>query len=406
MAARRGKGTRTIEVTAGTGSTQSAEEIRRGPLGQFVRWFEKYAGPGAQTSTGGWRWGVDPDKHLEVPEPLPTAAEMVPGHEFVGLFVEADAVDYDSGDFDTEIRGATHGCRDLLAFVTSGTHNPGGGGVGLEVYPNETAWDWRAADLRERQAKLDTMQKRGPWAHRDEPVREAEAERDDPSDELIKLISAASESVQEDLRVIGSHSAFLWPSPAPRLWGGYSYEIPKEEQIRSAFWAKLHNRDSLVCELEWNAYEIGPRGVQVDGEIDLVGFRVNPSSGDVAGPDVLLEFKRVWLLTRWNNKRDDQRGGLEQDVLKLRRVVAALRSMTVPCVPRLVGVLVAGFTHSEEALDRIEALHPDLEEFGLRRVPLSRTENRLCRAPIDDKLIYDVFMRLDLLVLDESGASR
>ncbi len=408
MATGRGKSAPTTPTAKVSEGPLSAATLRRGPLGRFIRWFEQHAGPGTLTSEGVWRWGADSRNHPEAPWPPPTPDEMVPDHRFENLFTEAETFEIGDGDYQVTTHGTTHGCRGLLAFFTSGNHHSDVGGSGLEVYPSAAAWDARADDLRAHQAELDLEHEEGPRWYREQLARERESEaheeRDDRREDLIELISAASEAVREDLRAIGLHSAYAWPVPTPKLWGGFSYEIPKEEQIRSAFWAKLHDRESLVCELEWNVYEFGARRVKVIGEVDLVGFRLKKSTPPLPGPDVLLEFKRVWSLTHWNNKPDEQRAGLERDVLKLRSIISTLGSMSDPTVPSLAGIVVAGFTHTAEALgDTIEALHPDLEAFGLRRVPLSRVASPLCRAPIDNNTVYDVFVRFDLLVLEDDA---
>lgn len=98
-------------------------------------------------------------------------------------------------------------------------------------------------------------------------------------DSICEEIKSASQQVREILGSVGSHAHYLWPEKAGQsICKGYSYDIPKEEQIRSAYWLAFHGTNRVICELEWNVYESRGKVPRVKGEIDIVGYLIK--SGD------------------------------------------------------------------------------------------------------------------------------
>ena len=150
-------------------------------------------------------------------------------------------------------------------------------------------------------------------------------------DDLRDCLSTA----RKQLGGVGEASSYLWADG--ELWSGYSYTIPKEEQIRSALYKELSNR--LIIETEWTLYEKGPRGqVRACGEIDLVGFGGNGKA--LRGPTLLLEIKRAWHLAGWVNKPRETAAAIKRDVIRLRDVKEMLAG--VHAEP-MAAVLIASF---------------------------------------------------------------
>ncbi len=215
---------------------------------------------------------------------------------------------------------------------------------------------------------------------------------------LISALQRAGKSARHDLELVGAHAGYSWPTTPSRLWQGYSYEIPKEEQIRSAFWAHLHDRNSLVCELEWNHYGDQERVGSVRSEIDLVGFaRTAPPTL----PVLLLEFKRVWRLkpqpsSRWLNKTAEMKDGIKNDIRKLRRVLKSFSSHAGP--PPLAGVVVVAFS------DDPTNLAPPWTQWDVwptvsEEYELWAGETPLCRTEIAEGETREIYSRADLLVV-------
>lgn len=98
-------------------------------------------------------------------------------------------------------------------------------------------------------------------------------------------------------------------------YAGFSYTIPKEEQVRSRLYNELLSERDVCCavELEWNLYSTNSGSkVRAAGEIDIVRFRGAPPIVD------LVEVKRLWNIAGWNNKRRELLSGIENDATKLR----------------------------------------------------------------------------------------
>lgn len=187
-------------------------------------------------------------------------------------------------------------------------------------------------------------------------------------------------SVRKALEQVGRSSSYLWTDN--KLWSGYSYTIPKEEQIRSALYAALSKE--LVVETEWTLYEPGPRQGQVRacGEIDLVGFTLQgEAKAGVTPPVLLLEVKRAWHIAGWNNKPQEMARAIERDVERLREIKKKLGDKD----KSVAGVLVASFRDDEKAN------------------PLCKVENRECLLDwanlyewqVDDERRVAISMRFD-----------
>ena len=62
--------------------------------------------------------------------------------------------------------------------------------------------------------------------------------------EVMTALSRTSEAARYAFPIRGAFKTF----------SGYSYDLPKEEQIRSQLYRALANEQGLTCELEWNLY--------------------------------------------------------------------------------------------------------------------------------------------------------
>ena len=151
------------------------------------------------------------------------------------------------------------------------------------------------------------------------------------------MLSQAATELRAEFEHVADRAFYLWPETDPSECRGFSYTIPKEEQIRSHLHHALRAADpEAAVELEWNVY--GSTGgkharVTIAGEVDIVRF----------GRTVdLFEVKRIWNITGWNNKRGELLGGIEADRAKLADVRHALT--TGGRTPGDVGVVVASFS--------------------------------------------------------------
>ncbi|MCC7015246.1 MAG: hypothetical protein IT454_21990, partial [Planctomycetes bacterium] len=144
-------------------------------------------------------------------------------------------------------------------------------------------------------------------------------------------------------------NVYRWPDEKNRNWRGFSYTIPKEEQIRSELYRELVREEAdRVVELEWTLYEKIGRTVRASQEIDLVGF----AEGTV---EFAIEVKRAWWLNGWPNKTRDFLRGILADVEKLGALQAHPSSAAI-----CRGVVVAMFfdTDSERQSGEFLARFP------------------------------------------------
>ena len=158
----------------------------------------------------------------------------------------------------------------------------------------------------------------------------------------IEVLCCAAEAIRGELKHVAGRAFYVWPD-RPLVCQGFSYVIPKEEQIRSQLYALLReDNGSGAVELEWNTYHAVPgsrRRVERSGEIDIVRFR----SDDKVD---LIEVKRVWRIVGWINKRDELCRGIDTDRAKLTVARRALESRGKCC--EIVGVFVASFSDSAD----------------------------------------------------------
>jgi len=110
-------------------------------------------------------------------------------------------------------------------------------------------------------------------------------------------------------RLCLKHNFYFWQTNSQHYnVPGFSYDIPKEEQIRSAVYAEI----CPICydvELEWNLYVTEGRSDDYDGrdnarigEIDLVCF---PKTDKNKQKIIFMEIKRFSYLSTWNRKEKD-----------------------------------------------------------------------------------------------------
>jgi len=155
------------------------------------------------------------------------------------------------------------------------------------------------------------------------------------SDSVVEILQKCVSGVYDQMQQVGRAARYLWGDG--ELWSGYSYVIPKEEQVRSALYRELS--EYFALETEWTLYEKGFRGhVRACGEVDLVGFRRDPEVSE--GPSLLLEIKRAWWLKNWVNKVGEMAAAIERDAERLCEIKNTLASVRV--MP-MAGVLIASF---------------------------------------------------------------
>ena len=120
---------------------------------------------------------------------------------------------------------------------------------------------------------------------------------------------------------------YLWPEKDPKkpgavLWSrcpGYSYDLPKEEQIRTELACELRSRE-LSMELEWNYYQLQDLRHPQRQEIDLAVFEENALH--------LVEVKRIWNeLDIWVNKSKELVLSVQSDEMRLRRIMMENQSV-------------------------------------------------------------------------------
>lgn len=161
----------------------------------------------------------------------------------------------------------------------------------------------------------------------------------------LDVLRGAAAKLRAEFKKVAGCASYLWPGPsagaASMVCRGFSYTIPKEEQIRSLLYSVLRDDEpNGAVELEWNVYRAttGPRSrVAAAAEIDLVRFRSSKAMD-------LLEVKRVWSIRGWNNKKEELLGGIETDRAKLDYASQAVKASGIGC--GIVGIVVASFSDS------------------------------------------------------------
>lgn len=165
----------------------------------------------------------------------------------------------------------------------------------------------------------------------------------------ISELRQAAEETWTALHQLSERAIHLYPIAGQYgRYSGFSYDIPKEEQIRSELYRALVRGTELAFELEWNLYRVdaarnvqtGMERVSRHGEVDLVGF----------GPRriaALLEVKRVWTcLPDWKGSPKEMRASIEIDLKKLRDVRERAGNFFKGHV--MSGVIVAVFSSAQE----------------------------------------------------------
>lgn len=166
--------------------------------------------------------------------------------------------------------------------------------------------------------------------------------------------------VLDDLQRIHNNTSYFWPSQDTQTWWrGYSYYLPKEEQIRSAIYARL-NDIGYFPELEWNIYSSRKNEkITPSGEVDLVVFEQNedPNWGN---PIAFLEVKRVWNLPDWQNKPTEQAQKQWDDLQKLSNLKDFLATYDALPKHALYGLIAVSFASNLEGMRSIEGQREEM----------------------------------------------
>ena len=308
----------------------------------------------------------------------------------------------------------TSGCRALRAMYGSGGHYSGHTGGSLSVYPSARAWDREAKALVTAQKKADEAEAE---ADRDREERAEEAmerferkqaaERERAQQCMLSLVGYAATAAHADLKLLAKHAMYRRSGSSESARIGYSDEIPTQEQLRAAVWARLHGKNSMACEMDWKLYETSEKGLKSVGSVDIAGFSME---GAPRMPILLLDVRQVWALDHRYRNPSKPRVDLASDLKKLRGSAYGLHSR--PQCPDLVGILVFGFASYRHDLDdEIRKVFPSLEQYGLSRITLVRCDQSgvfyrkipTWQVPVetsDGTEMADMFMEIDLLVLD------
>lgn len=380
------------------------DSIRMGPLKEMIECFDQSSSP-VEFKSGVWKWTAH-DLLDDPPVPFRSLSNMVPDHDFEDLFSHTDYDVDHIGEKHYSNGTTTSGCRALRAMYGSGGHYSGHTGGSLSVYPSARAWDREAKALVTAQKKADEAEAEADreaneerWREEERLVRERMAEWISAHQAMIDCIRAAVTAVSRDLASIARNSTYR---PSEKQWStqrGYSCELPSQEQVRAAVWARLHDRESMTCELDWNRYEVSGKGLKTIGKIDIAGFSVGDEPDE---PILLMNVTRVWTLDHRYRSLLEQRAEFSCDLRPLRAPFPD--DFSRPQSPHLVGVLVFGFASQFEDLgDKITDLYPSLEDRGLSRIELIRGRKPAWRVPIETRHgseMGEVFMQVDLLIPD------
>jgi hypothetical protein len=218
---------------------------------------------------------------------------------------------------------------------------------------------------------------------------------------VVEFIKKASIIVRENLEIVGSCATYLWPENGKYdFWKGYSYEIPKEEQIRSAFCSAMQSTGEVICELEWNIYNPGPRSIRVSGEIDIVCYQRNSF---IRIPLILLEVKRLWYIKDWQNKHSEMTYMIQQDINKIKPVYDNIRKIAPKNAQEiLAGVIIVGFSDSATNLEKLAA-DSFTKTSGIAQ-PIALWLDNFNKPCFEYEYDHDktipIYTRADLIILD------
>ena len=236
------------------------DAIRKGPLKEMIECLEGCSST-ARFDSGAWHWSAD-DLLDDPTVPFRSLPRLVPDHRFEEIHSHTDYDTDHIGELHYKDSDTTAGCRALRAMYTWGGHFTGHTGASLTVHPTARAWDREAKALMNAQKKSDEDEdgaQRDP-AERDwdddarferQPVEEGSSARKLMIDRLVLAAKAA----HADLKLIAKHAMYRRSGSSASTRAGFSGEIPTQEQVRAAFWARLHGLNSMACEMNWNLYE-------------------------------------------------------------------------------------------------------------------------------------------------------
>lgn len=154
--------------------------------------------------------------------------------------------------------------------------------------------------------------------------------------------------VLSDLERLGAHNGYLWPpqSTGPRTTHrGYSYDVPKEEQVRAYLVRAIEEKGNLVAEVDWTWY----RSPKQKWKLDVATFAT--TNRDDTLPQHLIEVKRVWRLQRlgWFEKPPELVESLKKDQRRLEEVRHELAAQFPSWRPRSVGLFIIELLDSPSA---------------------------------------------------------
>lgn len=156
----------------------------------------------------------------------------------------------------------------------------------------------------------------------------------------LAALTGAAKDVLDEVRAVSEHTFYAWPEDSRKniRYHGFSYDIPKEEQIRSGLYRRLGCKD-VFMQVEWNCYRRHGKGHQIR-EIDIAAFSDDTLEG-------LFEVKRCWDLPHWVNKHTEAMGALQSDIDKISDALEIVAEVQEK--PPLAGVIAFAFVESGRA---------------------------------------------------------